>query len=503
MAEHISIAIDMGASSGRHVAGHFNGDRLELSEVHRFDNVPIDAAGTKYWNLLNLWNEVSIGLQKGAAQHSKNLGSIGVDTWGVDFALLGRNDELLSMPVHYRDVRTEGMMDAAINAVTRAEIFAQSGLQFMPINTLYQLMAMQRAGSAVLEAAERFLMMPDLFHWLLTGVKSNEFTNATTTQFLHPTTRTWSKELLQKLSIPTRMFGDVIQPGTVLGGLRSELAAQFGLQNTKVIAPGTHDTASAVLAVPARSAAAGSGQSGAMPDWCYISSGTWSLMGLEIPQPIVSQRCLELNFTNEGGIGNTTRLLKNIGGLWLVQECRRIWKEQGTTYSWDQMAQMASEASPLRSLINPNDAAFHAPKNMPTAIQEFCKKTGQTVPNTVGEVIRTALESLALCYRQVLGWLEELTGAKIKTIHIAGGGTQNRLLSQMTADATGRAVLAGPVEATALGNILMQLVALGKVGSIAEARELVRKSFTVDEFTPQNSAQWNEAYEKYLRVVSE
>ena len=494
MANLTTLAVDYGASSGRHVAGSFDGKQLELREIYRFDNGPVHAAGRMYWNLLDQWTQLQNGLTLARQQLGPQIASVGVDTWGVDFALLGRGDELLGNPVHYRDRRTEGMLDAATKRVSRADIFANSGVQFMPINTLYQLLAMQAQNSPILEAAESFLMMPDVFHWLLSGVKGNEYSDATTTQFFDPQKHAWSTELFHRFGLPTKILQPIIEPGTILGPLRKSVAAATGLNDTRVIVPGTHDTASAVLAVPAQS------EPGKKPDWCYISSGTWSLMGVELPQPVVTPRCLELNFTNEGGVGRTTRLLKNIGGLWLVQECRRIWKAAGKDHSWSELAELAATAKPLQFIINPDAADFLAPDDMPRAIQGYCKKTGQAVPETPGEIIRTALEGLALKYRQVLGWLEELAGSQLTTIHIVGGGTNNKLLSQLTADATQRRVVAGPVEATAIGNLLMQYIALGEIAGIRDAREIVRASFPVEEFTPRELGAWDEAFAKFVKL---
>jgi rhamnulokinase len=489
------IGIDLGASSGRHVAGLFDGSRLTLDELYRFDNGPVTAAGRLHWNLLSQWQHVLAGLRAAKTKHGNHIASVGVDTWGVDFALLGRNDELLGNPVCYRDHRTDGMFEYAFSTVPRDQIFAHTGLQFMQINTLYQVLAMQHQNSPLLEIAETMLLMPDLFHWLLSGVKSVEMTNATTTQFFNPTKGRWATELFEQFKLPTRILGEVIQPGTKLGTLTSAVAEAIGLGQVPVVAPGTHDTASAVMAVPAAS------QPGIRPDWCYISSGTWSLMGVEVPQPVINEKCLALNFTNEGGIGGTTRLLKNICGLWLVQECRRIWIESGKSYTWDHLTGSAAQAKPLASFINPDDPGFLSPKDMPAAIREFCRRTNQAVPGDEGVVIRCALESVAMQYRRVLGWLEELIGGRLETIHIVGGGANNRQLCQMAADACNRRVLAGPTEATAIGNLMMQAVAAGEVGSIAEAREVIRRSFTVEEFVPQNAGTWDEAYPRYLDIV--
>jgi len=495
--QQVFLAVDLGASSGRTVAGLFDGERLSLEDVNRFENGPVTVAGSMHWDLLGLWSNIQDGLRAAAAAYGDGVVSVGVDTWGVDYGLLGKDDLLLGNPYHYRDSRTAGLLAAAFQTVSREEIFAETGLQFMELNTLFQMIAMKRAGSPLLDIAERFLMMPDLFHWLLTGEKANEFTDATTTQFYNPRTESWSVSLFEKFGLPTEIFGDIVPPGTRLGKLRPEVAEATGLAGAEVVLPGTHDTASAVMAVPADS------QPGGQPDWCYISSGTWSLMGLEVPEPVVTDQVRELNFTNEGGVGNTIRLLKNIAGLWPVQECRRIWKEAGQDRDWGELVTLAQAATPLASLVNPDDGRFVAPKDMPDEIRSYCRDTGQTVPESEGAVIRCALESLAMRYRRVHGWLEQLNGRQIDTIHIVGGGTQNKLLSQMAADACNRRVVAGPVEATAIGNVMMQAVSAGAIGSIAEAREVIRRSFDVEEYVPQNTAAWDDAYERYQTVATE
>ena len=496
MTQRAYLAIDMGASSGRHVAGLFDGGRLELAEIHRFENGPVAAAGHLYWDPLALWGNAIDGIRAAKSAHGNRIASIGVDTWGVDFALLGHGDELLGNPVHYRDPRTDGILERAFEVVPREEIFRRTGLQFMQFNTLYQLWAMRRAESPLLDAARRLLMMPDLFHWLLTGEKSNELTNCTTTQFYDPQRNAWDRELLTAFDLPDRIVGEVSPPGTTLGPLRKEVAEATGLGNVRVVLPGTHDTASAVAAVPAASAPA------ARPDWCYISSGTWSLMGAEVPRAVVNDQCLALNFTNEGGIGGTTRLLKNIAGLWLVQECRRVWNGQrGDDLDWEDLNRWAAAAPPLASLIDPDDPAFLAPPDMPKAICEFCRRTGQPVPSGEGAVVRCALESLALRYRLVFGWLEELVGGRIETIHVVGGGSRNRQLCQATADACHRTVLAGPSEATAIGNVLVQAMAAGELGSIAEAREVVGKSFTLDRYEPRQRDVWDEAFARFSKLI--
>ena len=495
-AAKVYLAADLGASGGRIVAGIFDGEKLSLEEVYRFDNGGVAAAGRLQWDLLNQWSHLQRGLRAAGKLYPGQVRSVGVDTWGVDFGLVGRNDELLGNPFHYRDRRTAGIFEKAFAIVPREEIFAQTGLQFMEFNTLYQLLAMKLARSPLLDVAERLLMIPDLYHWLLTGQKVNEFTDASTTQFYNPQTKTWAGELLSKFGLPTNILGEIAQPGTRLGKLLPAVAEETGLAGVEVVLPGTHDTASAVMAVPA------AGTAGSKPTWCYISSGTWSLMGVETPEPVVSDRCYELNFTNEGGVGGTVRLLKNIGGLWLVQECRRIWKADGHEYGWEELTRRASESPPLISLINPDDPGFTAPKDMPAAIRDYCQRTGQPAAGSEGAVIRCALESLALRYRMVLGMLEELIGGRIDTIHIVGGGTQNRLLNQMAADACNRRVVAGPVEATAVGNLMMQAVADGAVGNIAQAREVICQSFAVQQFHPKNPRPWDAAYETFQGLLA-
>jgi rhamnulokinase len=494
MAKRIYLAVDIGASSGRHVAGLFDGSRIELAEVHRFDNGPVTANGRMYWDLLRQWACLRDGLRAAAAKYPGQVASVGVDTWGVDFALLGRGGEVLSNPYHYRDGRTDGIMERAFSMVPREEIFAATGLQFMQFNTLFQLLAMRLADSPLLDVAESLLMMPDVFHWLLTGEKANEVTDATTTQFYNPQTQNWATQLLERFALPTKILGTLAPPGTKLGSLRADVATETSLVGVNVVLPGTHDTASAVAAVPAKS------QPGSRPDWCYISSGTWSLMGVEVPRPVINDMCQTLNFTNEGGVGGTTRLLKNIAGLWLVQECRRVWNQAGKNYSWDDLTRLAEQAAPLESVINPDDASFRSPPNMPEAIREFCRRTGQTPPESDGAIVRCALEGLALKYRQVLLWLEQLIGGRIETIHIVGGGVQNHRLCQMTADACNRPVAAGPIEATAIGNLMIQAVAAGDVASIAESREVIRRSFEVKKYQPQNTAVWDQAFERFVAL---
>jgi rhamnulokinase len=479
------LAIDLGAESGRGVLGSFDGQRLTLDIVHRFPNGPVRTLDTLHWDVLGLHAEILTALRA-----AKGIDSVGVDTWGVDFALLGRGGTLLGNPRHYRDPHTEGAMEAAFAKVPKADIYRRTGLQFMRINSLYQLLALQRDRSPLLDVAESILFIPDLFHYFLTGTKANEYTDASTSQLLDPHTRGWATDLIAAFGLPAEMFGPIVQPGTVLGPLRPAVAADVGLPPVPVVVPATHDTGSAVAAVPAR------GES-----WAFISSGTWSLLGTELRQPLVTDAALAANFTNEGGVAGTTRLLKNIMGLWLVQECRRCWEKAGTKYNYDDLVKLAEAAPPFASLVDPDDPAFLLPASMPEAIGAFCRKCDQPAPAEAGAVVRCCLESLALKYRWVLEKLEGLIGRRLDVIHVVGGGSQNALLCQWTADATGRQVLAGPVEATALGNLLVQMLGLGMLRSLAEGREVVRKSVAMTTYEPRDARRWDEQYRRFANLV--
>ena len=493
MAEKAYLAIDMGASSGRHVVGRFDGEKIKLEEIFRFENEPVEVGGSLYWDLLGLWSNVKKGL-RAAGSLSQPITSVGVDTWGVDFGLLGRDDVLLGNPHHYRDSRTDNLMEKAFEICPKKRIFEKTGLQFMQFNTLYQLLAMKNSNSVLLETAESLLLMADVFHWLLTGVKCCEMTLASTSQFYNPVEKAWAADLLQEFGIPNHILETIAQPGANLGALRPTIREQSGL-TADVVLPGSHDTASAVMAVPATSHA------GSRPDWCYISLGTWALMGIESPTPMVNDLVMQHGFTNEGGVGDTTRLLKNIAGMWVIQECRRRWNQDGRNLDWEDLNQMSAAAPSMLSFIDPDAQMFLAPPDMPEAIRRFCSNTGQTVPENEGTVLRCALESLALKFRQVLAMCEELAGGRIEIIHIVGGGIQNRQLCQAAANACGRRVVAGPIEATATGNIMTQAVASGEIESIAQARQVIRRSFEVEQYEPQNTAVWDDAYEKYLKLL--
>jgi len=476
MAKRVYLGIDLGAESGRVIAGLWNGRTLQLEDVHRFPNGPVPLADSLRWDVMRLWAEIQTGLTLAAKKYGKSIVSVGADTWGVDFVLLNKQDEILGQPYNYRDARTRGGLERAFKKVPRAEIFAQTGLQFMELNSLYQLLAWHEHSPAILEAADCLLFMPDFFHWCLCGSRVVEFTNASTSQFLHPLKRNWSLDMLKKFGLPTHFLPKIVTPGTKLGALRASLAERTGLSGVQVVAPPTHDTASAVAGVPT----ANTGRA----NWAYLSSGTWSLLGVEVQNAALGARALELNMTNEGGLDGTYRLLKNIMGLWLVQQCKRSFDARGKKYDYAQLDLMAAKAPPLRSIVNPDDARFLNPKDMPKAIQDYCRETKQPVPKTEGELVRCAYESLALKYKEVLGWLEELGGEPIEIIHIVGGGSQSKMLNQFAADACERPVLAGPVEATALGNLLVQVRASGEISTLSEIREVARKSSRVTRYDP-------------------
>ena len=503
------LAFDLGASGGRAIIGRFDGERLALEEVHRFPNGPVHLPSARgdslHWDTPRLFVEIQEGLRKAVACCHRDLVSLGLDTWGVDYGLLDRNDRLIGLPYHYRDGRNDTMLDEAFRRVPREEIFAATGIQFMQLNTLYQLLAQQIEDPEVLERTRTLLMTPDLLNFWLTGQKVSERTIASTTQFLDPYRPAWATGLLERLGIPTHFLPPIVEAGTVLGGLLPAVAEETGAGAVQVVAPGSHDTASAVAAVPAESA-----------DYAYLSSGTWSLMGVEIPQPIINETALAFNVTNEGGVCNTIRLLKNIAGLWIIQECRRTWTTVETLHatslqatspnatppqlSWDDIVRHAAASRPFIAQIDVDAHDFLAPGNMPSRVREFCRRTGQAVPEGVGEIARVVYESLALKYRRVLEMMETLVGRRIGVLHIVGGGAQNKLLNQFTADAIGRPVIAGPFEATAVGNLLLQLLATGAISSLAEGRVVIRRSFATEVFTPRDTVAWDEAYGRFLAL---
>ncbi len=473
MATKTVLAVDLGAESGRVMAVHFDGNHLELEELHRFPNTAVTINGSLHWNFLRLWDDIQTGIEKGKSLHPA---SIGVDTWGVDFGLLDSQGNLIGNPVHYRDGRTTGMMERAFAKVSQTEIFAQTGIQFMPINTLYQMLSLVETESPQLEIADTFLTAPDLLNYWLTGTNVCEFSNATTTQMFNPAAGTWATELLNELGIPAHIFPEIVPPGTRLGTY----------EGIPVIAPACHDTGSAVAAVPTQT-----------KDFAYISSGTWSLVGLEVDQPIVTPEALAANVTNEGGVYGTYRLLKNVMGLWILQQCRATWAEAGQEYSYAELVQLAEESEPLTAVFNPNDPIFLQPGDHPQHIRDFCQKSNQPVPKTPGAVVRCVLESLALAYREVLELVTAVADQSVSVIHIVGGGTQNKLLNQMTANATGLPVVTGPVEATVIGNALVQFITLGEIADLQQARQIVAGLDELQKYEPQETAVWDAAYKKY------
>lgn len=492
MAEKVYLAVDLGAESGRVMAGIWNGKKLRLEEIHRFPNGGVMLGDSLRWDVLRLWGEIQAGLALAAKKFGAKIVSIGVDTWGVDFVLLNPQDEMLGQPYHYRDARTLGLMKKAFRKVSREDIFAATGLQFMPFNSLYQLLAWQLHAPELLAAADTLLFMPDFLHWCLSGVKAAEFTIASTSQFVHPLERNWALPLLQKMGLPAHFLPKLVPPGTRLGPLRKSLADRLGLKNVSVVVPPSHDTAAAVAGVPTTNTG--------RANWAYISSGTWSLMGAEVQTAALQPRTLELNLTNEGGIDGTYRLLKNIMGMWLIQRCKKSFDEAGKSRSYAELEALAAKAPALRSLVNPNAPSFLNPPDMPTALRDFCLATRQPAPRTPGELVRCARESLALMYREVCHSLEELSGEPIEVIHIVGGGSKDQLLNQMTADACQRPVVAGPVEATALGNLLTQVRADGELDSLAAMRAVVAKSNPVQHFTPTNANEWEDAADHFARL---
>lgn len=491
------LCVDVGAESGRIMAGAWNGTSLRLEETHRFSNGPVPVGNTLRWDLLGLWKGILAGMRRAHALHGNNICSIGVDTWALDYILLDAHGEWLGLPYCYRDVRTRGLVEELCRRVPRADVFAETGLQFMEINTLVQLLAVQRENPRLLDQARTLLLIPDWIHAALSGQHSCEFTNATTTQFLNPATGQWALSLLERLEIPTHFLPPLIGPGTALGPLLKPVAEETGLSRVHVVAPATHDTGSAVVAVPTHHTG--------RCTWAYLSSGTWSLLGVEIPRANLSGAVLKYNFTNEGGVDGTYRLLRNIMGLWLVQQLRRAFEERGAPADYAALVEQAHQAPPLRSLVDPDDPGFLRPTNMVEAVQSACRARGEPVPETEGELVRCVLESLALRYRQVIDWLEEITGTPIEVIHIVGGGSRNALLNQFTADACNRPVIAGPVETTALGNLLWQARSAGEIGSLAEARAVVRASCAgeIREFNPQreNLALWESAHARWRAKV--
>ena len=471
------VAFDLGAESGRAMLATLTDLKLDLQELNRFSNIPVQLPTGLYWDTLRLFHEMCQGLRI-AAQHADRIDGIAVDTWGVDFGLLGADDALIENPRHYRDTRTHGLPEKLFEVIPKEEVFRETGIQFMELNSLYQLYAIHLSNPSLLEQATKLLFMPDLMSYFLTGTQVSERSIASTSQFYNPRTNEFATDMLRKLGITAGFLAPIVDPGTNLGPVLPYVTEQCGLHgDTAVYTTGGHDTACAVAAVPARGG----------DNWCYISSGTWSLMGVELDAPVINDDSLKANFTNEVGVAGKVRFLRNIAGLWLLQECRRAWAKQGDDYAYSDLMERAAAAKPLQTVLEPD--AFYTPGNHPHRIAEYCRRTGQEVPDDVGSMCRVVLYSLAVRYKQVLQSLESLTGRSIEVIHIVGGGSRNRLLNQLAADVTGRVVVAGPAEATAAGNALTQAMGAGDVTTLEELREIVRRSFEVELFMPEGSRQ--------------
>lgn len=483
------LAFDLGAESGRTVLGTLNDNRLTLKEINRFPNGMLNVLGTLRWNIFRLYEEMKRGMAVCASEFTGRLKSMAVDTWGVDFALLAEDGSILGLPFAYRDSGTDGAAEQFFKIVPKEEIYRLTGIQMLPFNTLFQLFSMAKSRSPILETATDLLFIPDLFNYLLSGVKRSEFTFATTSQLYDPMRDCWAPELFDALDIPVAIMQEVVQPGTAVGSLSGSISKETGLQEIPVVSTASHDTAAAVAAVPS-----------AGDDFAYISSGTWSLVGVETRKPVINNDAMAYNFTNEGGVAGTNRLLKNVVGLWLVQECRRSWSRE-KEYSYAELTDLAASAPAFQAVIDPDWPGFLNPPDMPVAIGRYCCKTGQQVPASHGAFVRIALEGLALKYRMVLEQLEGLTSRSINRIHVIGGGARNKLLCRLTADATGLPVFAGPVEATAAGNIMVQALATGEVSGLAEIREIVRTSFELKRYEPEDTSRWDGVYERFVEIM--
>jgi len=490
MAPKHYLAFDLGASSGRAMLGTVADGTITVREVHRFDNGAVDIDGGLYWNLLGLFAELKKGLAK-ALEQGVELSAMAVDTWGVDFAMLDAKGKFAGFPRHYRDPRTADILPWAFERVPKQRLYERTGIQFMALNTVFQLAAMVREQDPVLTSARTLLFMPNALTYLLCGNVCAEYTIASTSQIYDAHTGDWAWDIVDALGLPRGLFPKVVAPCTPAGVLRPALCDELNCKPIPVVLVGSHDTASAVAAVPT---------CGDVP-WAYLSSGTWSLLGVELPRPLITPAALAANYTNEGGLAGTIRFLKNIMGLWLIQECRNEWQRRGTSLSFAELARLAAEAEPFRSLIEPNADVFVAPGNMPERIATFCRNAGEPIPETPGQVVRCALESLALRYRRTLDEIEQITGQRIGVLHLVGGGSQNELLNQFTANAIQRPVITGPVEATALGNIAAQAMATGDLPSLAAARDAIRRSTETRTYQPLQQAAWTAAYERYRRSV--
>lgn len=483
-----ALAFDFGASSGRAILAEREGDRIVMEEVHRFSNDPVVIGKTMYWDTLRQFFEIKQGILK--AKQTGGFESVGIDTWGVDFGLLDEHGALLESAVHYRDDRTLGMQDEVFKAIPKEELYNLTGNQFENFNTVFQLYSLVKKRPWLLEKTKTLLLTPDLFNYFLTGEKRAEYTMATTTQLMDAKNRSWSDRILDALSIPKEIFPEIVPSGTTVGEISEEICSELGIKPAKVIAVASHDTQSAVVAVPTEE-----------EDFLFISCGTWSLFGTELKRPVIGKESFEFNVSNEGGYGNTFTFLKNIIGLWLAQESRRQWMREGREYSFGELEQMAQRAEPFLSFIDPDSPEFNATGDIPARIRAFCERTGQKVPETIGDIMCCINQSLALKYRYTMEQIEACTGKCFSMINMIGGGIQSRLLCQMTASASGRKVLAGPVEATALGNIAVQLIALGEIKDVAEARRIVANSEQTYEYLPEEQEKWDAAYERFKSII--
>lgn len=483
-----ALAFDLGASSGRAILGTLEDGKIVMEEVHRFPNDPVTVNGTMYWDTLRQFYEIRQGIVK-----AKNRGpfeSIGIDTWGVDFGLLDGHGELLENQIHYRDGRTEGMIERVFAKIPRERLYEITGNEFMYFNTIFQMEALKEKRPWMLERAERFLFTPDLFNYFLTGEQKCEYTMATTSSMFDIRKKTWSREVADALELPMSFFPEITESGTVVGALSREVCQELDVPAKQVIAVASHDTQSASVAVPTQE-----------DEFIFISCGTWSLYGTELPGPVITPKSLELNVTNEGGYGGKINFLKNITGLWMVQECRRQWIREGRGYSFGELEEMAAESAPFQNYIDVNAPEFIPVGDMPTRIRKYCRETGQPIPGTPGEIVRCIDQSLALQYRRVLEQIQSCLGKRYPRIHMIGGGIQSRMLCQMTASATGCEVLAGPIEATALGNLAVQFMALGAISDVKEARAIVARSEPVTDYHPEDTAAWDAAYEDFKKCL--
>jgi len=489
MAKSNLLAFDIGASSGRAILGILENNKVELLEIHRFKNQMTKIHGSYFWNIFDLFDELKTGLKKCISDFNIQPDSVGIDTWGVDYSLVSGEGLLIGLPFAYRDHRTDNSMDEFFKILSKKETYLLSGIQFMQFNTLFQLFSSVQQKYSGLKITENLLFTPDALNFLFTGIKRNEYTIASTSQLLKPGKPEWEQKLFEAAGIPKKIAGEIIQPATVLGDLLPEVLEETGSASIPCIAVASHDTASAIVSVPAQG-----------KNWAYLSSGTWSLLGIESNVPLVSEKTLEMNFTNEGGVEGTTRFLKNIMGMWLIQECKRIWDQEGEM-DWHQIVELCNATEPFKSIINPDDQSFLNPGNMPIAIQEYCKQTNQPVPGSKGEIARCIYDSLVLKYKYTIRQIESVTGKPIEKLHIIGGGAHNKIVNQLTADATGIQVVAGPTEATAIGNSMLQAKALGRVKSLEEIREIVRNSFDVTEYTPSPKLDWDVAFQKFEKLL--